>query len=166
MRRLYPYVGPRDLLQLVASQPMGTALMSAADVRAWVAAQSHRHDPVVATYVVDADGRLLVADRHSEHVVCAGGEPVLAAGELVFDPAPSLVVSGVTNQSTGYCPEPECWTVVRAALEALEIDVPPGFTPPFVFRRCEHCGQINVVKDDEWLCAVCGTALPSTWNFA
>jgi hypothetical protein len=35
-----------------------------------------------ATFLVDSEGCLRVADRHSEHV--AGGESVLSAGEIFY----------------------------------------------------------------------------------
>jgi hypothetical protein len=34
--------------------------------------------------VIDAKGNLLLAERCSEHVACAGGGPVLSAGEIFF----------------------------------------------------------------------------------
>ena len=42
---------------------------------------------------------------------------------------------------------------------------PAGFTHAVVFRRCEACGQRNVVKDDAFVCAVCDADLPAEWNF-
>jgi hypothetical protein len=33
------------------------------------------------------------------------------------------------------------------------------------FRRCDACGQRNIVKDDDFTCAICGGELPATWNF-
>jgi hypothetical protein len=36
---------------------------------------------LVVTFAIDAKGSLRVADRRSEHVACAGGGPVLSAGE-------------------------------------------------------------------------------------
>jgi hypothetical protein len=42
---------------------------------------------------------------------------VLSAGEITFSrKGKSLVVSDVTNQSTGYCPEPKSWKAVKASL--------------------------------------------------
>lgn len=125
-----------------------------------------RSDRITATYVVDLAGRLCLADRHSEHVACAGGEPVLAAGELVLRVVRgAVVVEEVTNQSTGYCPEPESWPAVTAALETAGIASPEGYTTEFSFRRCPRCAQINVVKDLVFECAVCGSGLPVAWNF-
>ena len=70
----------------------------------------------------------------------------------------------VSNQSTGYCPEPESWPAVARALAFLGTDAPPGYTTVFIFRRCTACGQINLVKEDWFYCAVCQAPLPAEWN--
>ena len=63
-------------------------------------------EEVVTTFVVGLDGVMAVANRHSEHVACAGLQPVLAVGEVTFsrekDGSEVIVVS---NRSTGYCPD-------------------------------------------------------------
>jgi hypothetical protein len=125
-----------------------------------------RSGRIIQTFVVTEDGSLCVADRRSEHVACAGGAPVLAAGEITFHRVGSSVeAEEVTNQSTGYCPEPESWKAMAAALAQAGIRGPDRYTTEFVFRRCEHCGQINLVKEEIFECAVCECALPSGWNF-
>jgi hypothetical protein len=116
-----------------------------------------------ATYVVDERGALRVAPRRSEHLDCAGGGGVLAAGEMRFSRVG--VVVEVSNQSTGYCPDPDCWPAVAAALGAAGVPAPAGFTRRFVFRRCPACGQINLVKEDWYVCAACDAELPRAWNF-
>ena len=116
-------------------------------------------------FVVDLAGRLRLAPRRSEHVQCAGGAPVLAAGEVFFGPGPSgPVIAAVTNQSTGYCPEPDSWSAVSAALAFLGAESPRGYTTVFTFRRCPRCDQVNLVKDDWFYCGVCEAPLPSDWN--
>jgi hypothetical protein len=35
-----------------------------------------------------------------------------------------------------------------------------------VFGRCERCSERNVVRDDWFICGVCGVDLPARWNFA
>jgi hypothetical protein len=72
----------------------------------------------------------------------------------------------VSNQSTGYCPDPDCWPAVAAALRSAGVAAPVGFTRRFVFRRCFTCGQINLIKDDWYVCAACDADLPRAWNFA
>lgn len=71
----------------------------------------------------------------------------------------------VTNLSTGYCPEPECWKSVQAALDAIGVGHPGHFTSEYQFRRCIACGMRNVVKDECYMCGVCGADLTREWNF-
>ena len=127
---------------------------------------TNRSVPVTFTYIVDANELLWVADRHSEHVACARGRDVLSAGEMIVEIDDGIViVTDVTNQSTGYCPEPESWPAVAAALDKAGIPHPDGFTRAFLFRLCEGCGQTNIVKESDFTCAVCGTELKQEWNF-
>lgn len=122
---------------------------------------------VTCTFVIDRDRALLIADRRSEHVACASGGPVLSAGEMRFGfTTDSVVVEGVTNQSTGYCPEPRSWNHVADALDEIGLEHPGGFSTKFVFRRCHRCESTNLVKDDWYYCAVCNADLPADWNFA
>lgn len=138
------------------------------EVLHWVKATKQELDlegAVTATFIVDTGGRLWLADRQSEHVQCARGGDVLAAGEITFQVAGSCVwVSGVTNQSTGYCPDPASWPAVAASLEEAGLQHPDGFTPEFHFRRCDACDLINLVKDGCWECCVCQSPLPEGWN--
>lgn len=149
MRR-YRYVGPEDI--------RATALAGAAGLPASAG---------IFTYVIDLEGTLRVADRRSEHVACAGGRDVLAAGEITFArDGDGWLVSEVTNQSTGYCPDVTCWPAVAAALDRIGVRRPDGFTTAFVFRRCEHCDAISIVKDDDFTCPECDEPLPANWNVA
>jgi hypothetical protein len=127
---------------------------------------SDADDFIAATFVIDADGHLLVADRRTEHVACAGGQPVLSAGEMFFDlEGDHVEAREVSNLSTGYCPEAESWPEVAAALDRVGLAHPGRFTAEVVFRRCEKCGERNVVKDGWFVCEVCGSDLPRCWNF-
>lgn len=152
---IYHYVGPADVRTSAGTGPgLPPRSASLSITTMW-------------TYVVSRTGVLLVAPRNSEHVACAGGEPVLAAGEISFTTAPAgWQVDQVTNQSTGYCPEPSCWPAVAAALDAAGIAHGDGFTAEFTFRRCPGCATVNLIKEDVYLCAVCDTELPAVWNFA
>ncbi len=163
MRR-YAYVGPAAIKAAAGTRP-GTAIATRADLAAWVTANAGElaGDGFAVTYVVTTDGLLRVAPRRSEHVACAGGGDVLAAGELVLGRDASVVEA--SNLSTGFCPEPDCWDALAAALDGAGVPGPAGFTHAVVFRRCEACGQRNVVKDDEYVCAVCDADLPAAWNF-
>jgi len=121
---------------------------------------------MTATFIVDSAGDLWIADRHSEHVCCARGGTVLSAGEITFsDDGGRIEVVAATNQSTGYCPEPESWLDVQRALERARLPHPDDFTGRFLFRRCPSCGMRNLVKDDWFVCGVCDTTLPEVWNF-
>jgi hypothetical protein len=115
------------------------------------------------TFVVTLDGDLRLAPRRSEHVALAAGQDVLAAGEMTFTAGR---VVAVTNQSTGYCPDPDSWPAVAQALDRRGIPHPGGFTDWLVFRRCETCGERNVVRDNDFTCALCDGPLPHHWNFA
>jgi hypothetical protein len=91
---------------------------------------------------------------------------VLSAGELYFLVRDEGVeVAEASNQSTGYCPEPASWPAVAAALERIGVAHPGRFTVEVVFRRCETCGERNVVKDGWFVCGVYGAELPGEWNF-
>jgi hypothetical protein len=106
-----------------------------------------------------------LAPRRSEHVTLAGGRDVLAAGEITIVPAGTeWWVTEATNQSTGYCPEPDCWAVVATALDGLGVRHPGDFTDKIVFRRCSTCGERNVVRDNDFTCALCDSSLPVQWN--
>lgn len=168
MSRRYAYVGPADVAARVAGQPAGTLVGRPYDVVAYAdkVGRPRRGEPLAATFVVDLRGRLLVADRHSEHVACAGRGDVLSAGEMFFAvQGDDVRVEEISNQSTGYCPEPESWAAVAAALDRAGFEHPGGFTTTCVFRRCETSGQRNIVKDGWYRCDVCGSTLPDGWNF-
>ena len=76
----------------------------------------------------------------------------------------SVEVLSVSNQSTGFCPEPESWPAVEAALRRAGLARPGGFSPACVFRRCVRCGGLNLVKGGLFECAVCEAALPEEYN--
>jgi hypothetical protein len=169
MSRLYRYVGPTEIKARVSGRGAGTRISSPEDLLEWARATSRPSPPdglVAATFTIDAMGDLLIADRRSEHVACAGGGPVLSAGEVFFlVESERVAVLEVNNLSTGYCPEPASWAAVAAALHRAGIAHPDGFTTEIVFRRCSHCGERNVVRDAWFVCGVCGADLPRDWNF-
>ena len=121
-------------------------------------------DLIVATFVVDPLGDLLIADRRSEHVTCAGGKPVRSAGEMTFRIGKEVKVMEVSNQSTGYCPEPESIAAVADALARAELDGPDAFSPACIFRRCAKCDAITLVKESVFECGMCGAELPREYN--
>jgi hypothetical protein len=167
--KLYRYVGPAQIATRVADKPAGTPIAVAGEIVHWSRETSQNPDRsglLAVTFVMDAEGQLLIADRRSEHVACGGGGPVMSAGEIFFSIEGERVeVVEVSNQSTGFCPEPESWPVVAAALDRIGVPHPGHFTTEIVFRRCRGCGERNVVKDHWYVCGVCGSELPPEWNF-
>ena len=152
--RLYRYVGPPEIREAATGSPPGRPMLTVADLPA---------DQEPHTFVVGLDGALRVADRGSEHIACAGGDLVLAAGEIQFAGSAAVMVS---NQSTGFCPEAASWPAVARALDRAGVKHPGAFTHVLVFRRCPGCGERNVVHDNDYTCALCETPLPHEWNFA
>ncbi len=136
MIKLYHYVGPVRILEQARHQPPGWRVQSAAELITWLETSAVCGREVTTTFVVDEAGHLRLTDRHSEHVACAQGQPVRSAGEMTFARVgPTVRVTAVTNQSTGYCPEPASWPEVRRALDALSVAHPGDFTTAFDFRR-------------------------------
>jgi|SRR5690348_743987 len=166
--RLYRYIGPSDIRAPAGAHATGTRITVATQLAEWIAATVRHADTegrIVATFVVTAEGILLLADRASEHVQCAGGQSMRSAGEMAFAyEGDSWRAEEVSNQSTGYCPEPESWPQVAAALDAIPLAHPGRFTMSSIFRRCFICAQINLVKDGYFVCAVCGADIPKRWN--
>src|SRR5262249_61712510 len=70
--KLYPYVGPEAIRSRSAAQPCGRIIESPDDLRAWLA--GHRSPGaggwIAATFVIDPEGVLRLADRRSERVAC------------------------------------------------------------------------------------------------
>jgi len=156
---VFRYVGPPELAAASWSSTTGAAIHTYDDLLAFL----QTADDGWATYVV-VDGVMRLADRRSEHVDCAQGKPVQAAGELQFDDDGAVLF--VSNQSTGYCPDVVCFDVVQSVLLAIGVAAPSTWTYPAVFRRCERCGERNLVKDGWFVCAVCENELPRVFNFA
>jgi len=163
--RRYRYVGPDELRdQTVAGEVV--ALDAPATLGDWLGRLDREERSEPFTFVVALDGMLRLGPRRSEHVTLAGGRDVLAAGELGFAPAEEgWSVAEATNQSTGYCPDPDCWPAVSRALDRLGVPHRGEFTDKVVFRRCPTCGERNIVRDDDFTCALCDSALPRLWNF-
>jgi hypothetical protein len=160
----YAYVGPDDIrAAVVRPGRTGRTVRCPDDVREWMdhAAAADREEPF--TYVVDLTGTLLLAPRRSEHVACAGGGSVPAAGEIAFARREDggWGVAEVSNQSTGYCPDPEAsWPALAEAIDRAGLERPPWFTQAVVFRHCPQCGERNLVKDGDFTCALCEAPLP------
>jgi len=165
MLKKYRYVVPPEIMAQSRSAPRGVPISRVDDLRAWLKTTGQMTvSQIVATFVIDLDGRLRIADRRSEHVACAGREPVLSAGEINFLVGDGIEAGEVSNQSIGYCPEPESWPQVALALDRIPLHHPGRFTHEIIFRRCLSCDQINIVKDGWLVCLACGKELPKQWN--
>jgi hypothetical protein len=164
--RLYRYIGPKQIIDRVRPELIGTPIRSPSDVETWIrtTAQELSAGCVIATYVIDVDGVFRIADRRSEHVACAAGGKVRSAGEVTFAIHHGVEVIAISNQSTGYCPEPESWPSVAAAISAAGFEPPDGFTFACHFRICPACGAKNLVKDSVFECGVCNADLPAAYN--
>jgi hypothetical protein len=165
---LYRYIGPKSIASRAESASPGAPVASAEDVVGWLREAGERPDRIgcfVVTFIVDEAGLLRIAPRRSEHVACAGGGPVRSAGEMTFAlEGRSVRVAEVSNQSTGYCPEPESWPAVEEALRRAGLAPPEGFSLACVFRRCEECDSTCLVKDGAFECGACGADLPQRYN--
>src|SRR5436190_4477597 len=121
----------------------------------WLAGRDRAELLEPLTFIVTLDGVLRLAPRRSEHVTLADGRDVLAAGEMTFAPAGAgWRVVEATNQSTGYCPDPDSWPAVGRALDRAGVPHPGTFTDKVVFRRCPTCGERNIVRDNDFTCAL------------
>ncbi|MFF8693788.1 hypothetical protein ACF08W_16450 [Streptomyces sp. NPDC015144] len=163
--RRYRYVGPAELKKLVQADHGGRSIRSAVDFGAWVSALTSAELAEPFTFVVDGGGVLRLAPRRREHVVCADGGEVLSAGEMSFrEESGRWAVEEVSNQSTGYCPDVGSWSAVAGALDRIGLRRPPGFTHEVVFRRCRSCHELNIVREEDFVCVFCGEDLPREWN--
>ena len=169
MIKEYRYIGSQDIIDNLPEKSARVCVTSAKDVLKWIkiSKQSPEYDSCyVATFIISTDGNLWINDRHSEHVLCANGENVLSAGEITFEvDKDELEIIAISNQSTGYCPEPASWNSVAIALKDTKIPYPDDFTAKYTFRKCDKCGQKNIIKDEWYFCAVCDEPISKTWNF-
>jgi hypothetical protein len=72
---MYQYVGSNAIRASVSGFPIGTRIQSIDDLKSWIDEAEQQPDArglIPATFVVDADCYLRIADRHSEHIACAG----------------------------------------------------------------------------------------------
>jgi hypothetical protein len=161
---LYRYIGPDAIRARATQEPPGRVITGREELADWL----HGHPEAFregATFVIDDQGALRLAPRRTEHVACAGGGPVRAAGELRFELRQgSAAVVEASNQSTGYAPGPHSWRALAAALDALGIEHPRGYTTAFEFRRCPRCDQLNVIKEGWFYCGACNARLPLESN--
>src|SRR6266568_3539461 len=159
----YRYAGPAVLAERARPGPGVITVTSARVLALWLAARPAGELREPFTFVVSLDGK----PRRSAHVDCAAGQPVLAAGEVLFArDGTGWSVSEISNQSTGYCPDPDSWPALAMALDHIGLAHTGDFTHKVVFRRCPACGQLNIVRDGDFACAVCDSALSAHWDIS
>ncbi len=164
--REYVYVDDTDILSGLTPESLRGQIKTPQDILRWCVQNEPNLKQVTVTFIIALDKTLWINDRRSEHVLCANGEKVLSAGEMSFlIDGDTIEVTEVTNQSTGYCPEPESWPIVAKVLADIGLSAPETFTTEYVFRRCDKCDNINLVKDGWFVCGVCDADLSPTWNF-
>ncbi|MGB1285098.1 MAG: hypothetical protein ACPG7F_01080 [Aggregatilineales bacterium] len=164
--REYSYIGSDNILKNLPESSIRMSVQSPDDILKWMDKYHQTDYPVTVTFIIDTQERLWINERRSEHVLCAAGGNVLSAGEMTFNLSESVPsVIAVTNQSTGYCPEPESWWIVENTLNNANIKHPGAFTMAYLFRKCENCGTKNIVKDSWFYCGVCDAELSQQWNF-
>ncbi len=165
MMTSYSYVGPPHL---VRENHERVRIIATKDLEDWFLHHQRDEDAegyVAVTYIVDLAGELWIADRRSEHVACAHGQPVAAAGELSIGRAgKSFQITRLSNQSTGYCPPVDTWKVMEEILDRQKIAHPSAFDPACEFRCCKACRERQIVKDGHFSCSFCGQELPQAWN--
>lgn len=155
----YHYIGPEHILVKVEKKFAGQRIKTPSDVAKWTekTGQELENGRLVVTFVIGPSGRLLIADRHSEHVQCAVGRPVLSAGEMTFEfHKKNVMVTEVSNQSTGYCPHVRSWPQVEKALDEIGLEHPGLFTAAITFGRCPNCHNHVIVKPAYPECGECG----------
>ena len=163
----YKYVGPKAILNRINKQFEGKTIKTPQDIIDWIQETNQKtlHEALTATFIINLNEELVITDRHSEHVLCAGGKAVLSAGEITFNfDEKALYIGAITNQSTGYCPKPQSWKYVNLALDKIKIEYPDYFTQAYEFRYCENCGNKNLIKEEIFECAICGAKLELEWN--
>ena len=165
---IYSYVGPKHIINSVSYNIQKFRVTNSENVKQWIQKTSQvmeRDYSIIATYIIDEQQQLWITDRRYEHVACAEGKRVLAAGEMTFLVENNVSISEISNQSTGYCPKKSCWQVVETVMRRTGMNFPNYWTLAVTFRMCKNCHQRNIVKDAFFICDVCGEALNLHWNF-
>ena len=50
------------------------------------------------------------------------------------------------------------------ALDRAQLVRPGRFTHEVVFRRCRSCHEVDIVREEDFVCVFCDEALPLEWN--
>jgi hypothetical protein len=162
----YRYVGPAVLAEH-ARPGLGVITVTSARVLArWLAARPADELSEPFTFVVSLDGQLRLAARRSEHVDCAAGRRCWPPVRCFFAGRGRVVRHRDQQPAAGYCPDPDSWLALARTLDLLGLAHPGGFTHTVIFRRCPACGQLNIVRDGDFDCAVCDSPLPAQRNIS
>ena len=167
----YGYIGPEKFLKNLDKKYKGFLINDRNDIEKWILQTDQITDSnglIIATFIINLENKLLINDRHSEHVQCANGENILSAGEIGFVVKNTKVegIEFISNQSTGYCPSSRSWDKVEKAINEIEgIEVPKEFEPKFEFSYCSNCQSLKIVKDEYYYCHRCDNELYSEDKF-
>ena len=95
---------------------------------------------------------------HSAASSCAIAAAMLAAA--------SCCSTGTASSSMRCCSwhASARWLAVAAALDRAQIPHPGRYTLALLFRRCQTCRAVGIVKNHGWYCSLCGAEAPATWN--
>ncbi len=158
MTRTYNYVVSRRIAEQAEAPISRLAPATPDDIRSWSLAPNNGN--LELTFVVDPRGQLWLSIDTASMSPARADSPYSLLASCVPRVTPQQVaVVSVSNQSTGYCPEPDCWPAVRDALRNAGLESPNEFTHAFDFRRCVSCSGINILKDGMPDCPSCGTEL-------
>lgn len=167
----YEYIGPKEILEIIEEKYQGRVIETSEEIFDWIIenhSKPKKDDIIICTFIINLENKLVIADRHSEHVQCANGKNVRSAGEIGFqvDNQKRINVFSITNQSTGYCPSAKSWTEVDKALKKIScLTFPNGFEPEFVFSYCPNCKTRQIVREDFYFCPTCEGGLLSEKEF-
>ena len=167
----YEYIGPEEIFKMIQEKHKGQRIESVDDLVNWILENNGKpktDDLIICTFVINLEGKLLIADRHTEHVQCANGENVRSAGEMGFylDNQNKVTIEFVSNQSTGYCPSSASWLEVEHSILKINgLNIPEGFDPEFIFSYCPNCKTRQIVKDEFYFCPKCEERLLNEDDF-
>jgi hypothetical protein len=132
----YHYLGDRERLRWAEGR-RGHTIRSQADLNALAPVLRSESSPPCGrpqVFVVDTDGAFLLGGELTDDVEVAGGQAVLAAGEVLLEetvPGQWRVI-GLNNRSYGYMPDAQSWEAVDKSLAGTGIDYPrSGFTEQY-----------------------------------
>ena len=140
-------------------------LTSANVLARWLATRPADELSEPFTFVVILDGQLRLVPRRSEHVDCRPDSRCRPPVRCFFR---GTGPGGPSSRSATSPPVTvltrDSWSALARTLDRLGPAHPGGFTHTVIFRRCPACGQLNIVRDGDFACAVCDSPLPAQPN--